>query len=528
MKTNIQRVFRRMIKVAILLLTILLTSLPAQDTSAAVKKKVSSVTLDYNTYVLQKGKSVKLTATCLPKTASNRKVTWKSSKKSVATVNASGKVTAKKTGTATITATAKDGSKKKAACKIKVVKSIKKITSMKLTASKKTITEGKSVTVKATIKPSKATLKTLYWTSSNTSVATVSQKGVVKGKKAGKVKITAKAQDGSKKKATCTITVKAKNKTSSNTNTANNTTEENQIVKVSNIILSANQLNVSLNAAQVLTASVTPSNATNKKLIWTSSDSNIASVDANGKVTAKSYGKATITAVAADGGGKLASCSVHVCGEEDGSVHDDYNRVDTFCLKNKADSYGLQYQNGIDKISNTLQASNVLLAPVQISMAVGTDGITTTEEFAGLWSGIGKTQLFRIFGMQSITASKTADNAVTLQIQTASGTQALTLNNIRIVSNVPVIDNNGITTIRSTIYFEINQTGEGIYMSIHANGSEIAMQRSLTEPEQMRFYTDNRNQQYVWMARRVFISFIRDYYPAFYDFKNVTIYNVYQ
>ena len=109
----------------------------------------------------------------------------------------------------TITATAADGSGVKATYKIKIQKDAVKSITLK---AKKTVKAGKTLKVKATVKTTgKKANKTLKWTSSNTKYATVSSKGVVKAKKAGKgrkVKITASATDGSGKKKTVTVKIK--------------------------------------------------------------------------------------------------------------------------------------------------------------------------------------------------------------------------------------------------------------------------------------------------------------------------------
>lgn len=177
-----------------------------------VPAKVSSIKISGISKKLAAGKKVTLKAEVSPANADNKAVTWKSSNKKYATVNASGKVTLKKAGagkTVTITATSKDGSAKKASYKVKIMKHAVK--SVKLKAAK-TVKAGKKTKVKATIKTTgKKVNKTLKWTSSNTKYATVSSKGVVKATKAGKgktVKITATSTDGSNKKKTVKIKIK--------------------------------------------------------------------------------------------------------------------------------------------------------------------------------------------------------------------------------------------------------------------------------------------------------------------------------
>lgn len=186
-----------------------------KDAKAALVKKatkVSKITIKGASKSIAVGKSIQLTAGVSPAKATNKAVKWTVSNKKYATVTSKGKVTVKKAGagkTVTVTATAKDGSGKKATYKIKIMKDTVK--SIKLKAAK-TVKAGKTVKVTATVKTTgKKANKTLKWTSSNTKYATVSAKGVVKAKKAGKnktVKITAQATDGSNKKYTVKIKIK--------------------------------------------------------------------------------------------------------------------------------------------------------------------------------------------------------------------------------------------------------------------------------------------------------------------------------
>ena len=170
---------------------------------------VISVKLNKAAQTITAGKTATLTATVSPANATNKKVTWKSSNTTVATVSAKGVVTAKKTGTAKITATAADGSKKSAVCTITVKPSTIAVTGVKLDKTKLTMGNGQSITLKATVSPSNATNKKVTWKSSNTKIAMVSSTGKVTTTSAanGTVKITATTTDG-KKVATCTITVR--------------------------------------------------------------------------------------------------------------------------------------------------------------------------------------------------------------------------------------------------------------------------------------------------------------------------------
>ena len=166
--------------------------------------KVSKVALNKKTASIQIGKTVSLSATISPSYATNKAVSWKSSKASVASVSSKGIVKGNKVGTATITVTTKDGGKK-ATCTV-TVKPIS-VNSVKLNKKTATIKKGNKLTLKATVAPSNATDKSVTWKSSNRKIATVTSKGVVKGIKKGMATITVTTKDG-RKTATCKVTVK--------------------------------------------------------------------------------------------------------------------------------------------------------------------------------------------------------------------------------------------------------------------------------------------------------------------------------
>ncbi len=244
---------------------------------------VTEIKLNKSSLNLTVGKSETLTATVAPDNATNKGVTWNSSDDKVATVSSSGKVTAKKAGKATITATA-DG--KTAECAVTVKAATVPVSGVKLNQTKYTLNLGKSYTLKATVSPSNASNKDVTFSSSKKTVATVSSKGVVKAKKVGTTTITVKTKDGGKK-ATCKITVKR---------------------PVTKVKLNQTKLTLGVKETFTLKATVSPSNATNKKVTYKSSKPSIVAVK-NGKLTAKKKGKATITATA---DGKKATCTVTV------------------------------------------------------------------------------------------------------------------------------------------------------------------------------------------------------------------------
>lgn len=251
-----------------------------------VSKKidVSGVSLDRSALTLKVGKTFQFIETVKPSNASEKKVKWTTSDKSVATVSSTGVVKGIKPGYAVITATTYDGNYT-AKCKVTVVQPV---TGVKLSSSSLKISIGKSKTLTATVSPSNATNKDVTWSSSNTSVVTVS-KGVVTAKKAGSAVVTVKTADGSYT-ASCNVTV---------------------YVPVVDVDVSVSSVKVPKGETRVVTAVVTPSNATNKDVTWTSTDTSIATISSSGKITGKAKGTATIICKTKDGGFR-AACTVNV------------------------------------------------------------------------------------------------------------------------------------------------------------------------------------------------------------------------
>lgn len=155
--------------------------------------------------------------------------------------------------------------------------------------STKSISTGNSETLTVTYTPSNAnTGKAITWTSNNNSVATVLN-GTVNGVSPGTATITATSEGGLTAK--CTVTV-------SN-------------ISVTGVTLSSTSETLSIGSTKQLNATVSPSNATNKSVTWTSSNTSVATVDTNGLVTAKAVGTTTITVKTVDGS-KTATCSITV------------------------------------------------------------------------------------------------------------------------------------------------------------------------------------------------------------------------
>ena len=163
------------------------------------------------------------------------------------------------------------------------------MTSVSLNRTSQNLSKGGTFTLTATVKPSNATDKTLTWASSDKSVATVDKNGKVTALKNGTAIITCKSANG--KTAKCTVTVRK--------------------ISVSDIQLDKRSVLVDVGASFNIVATITPGNATNKTVKWTSSDSSVAKVSSSGKVTAVASGVCQITATTADGG-YTAVCMITV------------------------------------------------------------------------------------------------------------------------------------------------------------------------------------------------------------------------
>ena len=177
------------------------------DYTITVKNvKAKKISLNVSKITMKKGTTYKwLDVSFSPKNTTNQKIKWTTSNKKVATVDSKGRIKAKGIGKAVITATSSNG--KKDTVKVTVTKDSIKAKKIKLSA-KKNMKVGETLKLKPVFTPINTTNQRVKWTSSNTKVATVNSKGVVKAKKSGKVTITVTTQDGTKKTAKCKITVK--------------------------------------------------------------------------------------------------------------------------------------------------------------------------------------------------------------------------------------------------------------------------------------------------------------------------------
>ena len=271
------------------------TTTDGSDLSASCKVTVvptlaETIALDKTEISLEATETATLVATVLPETATNKSVTWASSNEAVATIDDNGEVTAIALGEAIITATTTDGSNLSASCKVTVVPTLAETITLDKTEISLEATE--TATLVATVLPELTTNKSVAWTSSNEAVATVDANGVVTAIALGEAVITATTTDGTNLSATCKVTV----------------------VPTLAETITLDKTEISLEATETVTlvATVLPELTTNKSVTWTSSNEAVATVDANGVVTAIALGESVITATTTDGTNLSATCKVTV------------------------------------------------------------------------------------------------------------------------------------------------------------------------------------------------------------------------
>lgn len=253
------------------------------------KIAVTGVSISGETTVTVDG-TITLSANITPDTATNKNVSWSSSDSNVASVSG-GVVNGLKEGKVTITVKTEDGEFTDT-CEV-TVKAKEKPEDKTISVESVTINEnspfvevGKTITLTATVAPADATNKNVKWTGSGKGFATVTEAGVVNGIKAGKETITVTTEDGSK---TATVEVEVKEAATSDK-------------KVTGISFEKETTNLKVGISEMLKYTIAPTDASNQKVQWSSSNAEIAKVDDKGIVTGVKAGDATITVKTEDGG----------------------------------------------------------------------------------------------------------------------------------------------------------------------------------------------------------------------------------
>lgn len=299
------------------------------------------------------GNSKKINFKIEPKNATDQKIEWSSDNIEIATVETDGTVNGIMEGSTIIKATMSDGNIVKET-KVTVVKpnNTVKVTDIKLSKDSVNINSGSSINITATIVPSNATNKKIKWTSDDSNIATVSN-GMIYGKTPGTTYINV---------INSNITKKIK-------------VDVNSVI-ISSISLNQKSAKLGIDAELKLFANFNPSNATNKKLTWSSSKPNVATVDSNGLVTAKAVGTTVITATTVNS--KVSSCTITVTNET----------IKVSSIKLSASEYTVKVGSkvGITPIISPSNATNQKISITSSNPAIAS--VTSDGSVKGIKEGI--------------------------------------------------------------------------------------------------------------------------------------------
>ena len=260
---------------------------------------------------------------------------------------------------------------------------------------------GESASLTATVSPSNATDKSVTWSSSAASVATVDSDGKVVAVAPGSAVITATTVNG--KTATCNVTVEGD-------------------IMPTGISISPSSLTLTVGQTGTLTATITPSNATNKTVNWSSSSSSVATVSSSGVVTAKAVGTTNITATTANG--KRAFATVTVTSPAASRIELSVRRADNtdYCYDADEDVYHMS-TGGSKNLYYTVyyaDGSSSSDSGAQLSIVSGS-GIQLSGDKGVLCLSSGKTAVVRY------TSTTTPSVYTDLTIKTWDPVQSITL-----------------------------------------------------------------------------------------------------
>ena len=360
-----------------------------------VKQKVGEISLSAGKTTLKVGESTKVTASISPENATDKGITFTSSAATVATVDADGNVMATGAGSATITATAKDGKGASSSITLKVEEMAAGVT---LEPNSLNLKENETAQLSASVQPTTAS-QSIRYSSNNDAVATVSNTGLVTAVKEGTAIITAAANDGSGKYATCTVKV-------------GSTPVE---VPVTGITVNPSELLLEEKEAKELKATVEPANATNKGVIFSSSNTNVAVVSNDGLVTAVNNGTAIITVTSKENSSIIAKCSVKV--GKPVMVTDVTVQPAELNLKTDG-TYQLSVSvlpSNADERGVTFESSNTAVATVSASGLVTAKGPGTATITATAKDGSGKKATCTVTVTQPVKGVTVSPASVVIQ-----------------------------------------------------------------------------------------------------------------
>lgn len=293
---------------------------------------VRGVVIAGNIHRLDIGQEIVLEAHVVPATAINKTLYWETSDRTVARVDQNGKVTGISKGTATITVSTDEGDFS-ASCLVKVEQPVEKLT---LDVHRLSIAVNGVATLAATIEPEDADNKELLWRSSDPSIVMVSSTGMVRGMMLGEADVIVFNSDRTVSD-TCHVAV---------------------VVPVAGIILDQEELSMKGGDTVRLSATVRPSGATNKKVVWSSSDPEVATVDAMGLVKALKQGTALITAASDENPDLAAYCDVTVTSDNVGNEDRQSDKIKAWVSN---DMLYVQSGRNIERVCVVDMAGRVLI-----------------------------------------------------------------------------------------------------------------------------------------------------------------------
>lgn len=410
--------------------------------------KVTSVKVTTQSFTLTNaGDSKTLDWSIMPSNATNTKVSWQSRNTQVASVDQTGKVVAVSDGSTYIAINTADGNKRDS---VMVIVDITPATPLLINKAQNSVVQGESLPLNFTSKPQEVDDQKLTWISRNTSIATVSNYGVVSAVSVGSTYIVAQTSDA-KHKDSVQITVVAR--------------------PVTGVSINEEDFSIAKGATKQLTYIVTPDNATNKEVSWRSLNTSVATVDNNGLVAAVGVGNAYIVVMTADGG--LEDRVLITVEEPVTGISISPENLSIFVGYTSQLSYSIEPSNATNKVVKW-SSSNPSVA------TVSENGLVTAV-------AVGSTQITAT----TVSGSKQASAAINVLAANISGTYPGKLKGR--TSNIPIagappaqdIDQDGNLAIQqySPIGAELKiaQTIEGlpidesINCSLAFNGSKVVL-----------------------------------------------------
>lgn len=245
------------------------------------------IAIDCNQLKLFKEESALLRVSLTPQNAYYKELTWETSDASIATVSQSGEVTAVAPGTAVISVSSVKNPEANAQCEVTVCDHT---TGIKMASTEERVNVGSTITLVANTLPLGTSDNEVTWSSDDEEIATIDGAGNVAGIKVGSCVVKATAVDGGYT-AECKITV---------------------VQPAKEVTLNKHETSIVVNNSETLKVTLKPDNTTDKTVIWSTSNADIAEVSTSGLVTAKKAGKAFVIATSVSNPEAKDSCEVTV------------------------------------------------------------------------------------------------------------------------------------------------------------------------------------------------------------------------